>query len=71
MEGPLLLDLYLVVGCAILFLAVPAVVSAWSRGRVPVVPSVLVMVGGGLVMWALTQNPTGYRLEDIAAWALR
>ncbi|MGR3541480.1 MAG: hypothetical protein ACU0BS_08640 [Hasllibacter sp.] len=78
MEGPLLLDLFLVIGCLILVLAVPSVVSAWSQGRVPAVPSVLVMAGGGLVIFALTQAPSGYRLQDIpeafvnvAAWALR
>lgn len=65
MTQALLLDIFLVTGMVVLFLSVPAIVSAWSRGTVPAVPSVMVLIGGGLVVWALTQSTTGYAFEDI------
>ncbi|PRY93655.1 hypothetical protein BCF33_2536 [Hasllibacter halocynthiae] len=65
MTQSLLFDLYLVTGMVVLLLSVPGMVSAWAGGRVPVLPSVMVMVGGGLVIWALAQSATGYAPEDI------
>jgi hypothetical protein len=58
-------DLLLVVGLAIGVLAVPAVVSAFSDGRVPRAGSIMVMVSIGLLVSALANKPGGYRVGDI------
>lgn len=58
-------DLFLVIGAAILVLAVPAIVGAFSESRPPRAAAVLVMIGGGLLVLAVTQHPGGYALQDI------
>lgn len=58
-------DLFLVIGTAILVLAVPAIVGAFSESRPPRAAAVLVMIGGGLLVLAVTQHPGGYALQDI------
>jgi len=58
-------DLYLTIGAVILVFAIPSVVSAFSDGRAPRTAAVLVLIGGGLVVWAMTQKPNGYVLTDI------
>ncbi len=58
-------DIYLVVGIIILVLAIPAVVSAFSDGRVPRAAAVMVLIGGVLIALALNQQPGGYAVEDI------
>ncbi len=58
-------DIYLVVGIIILVLAIPAVVSAFSDGRVPRAAAVMVLIGGVLIALALNQQPGGYTVEDI------
>ena len=57
------LDLIFVVGCVVLVLAVPAIVSAFSDGRTPRAPAIVVMIGGALVYYAVTQRPGAYTLE--------
>ena len=58
-------DLYLTIGAIILVFAIPAVVSAFSDGRAPRTAALLVLIGGGLVVWAMTQKPGGYVLTEI------
>ncbi len=58
-------DLYLTIGALVLVFAIPAVVSAFSDGRAPRLAAILVLIGGGLVTWAVTQKPGGYTLTDI------
>jgi hypothetical protein len=58
-------DLYLVIGIVILAFAIPSIVSALSDGRAPRVAAVMVLIGGGLVVWAVAKKPGGYTLEDI------
>ncbi len=58
-------DLYLTIGAIILIFAIPSVVSAYSDGRAPRTAAVLVLIGGGLVTWAVTQKPGGYALTEI------
>lgn len=58
-------DLALVVGLIVAVFAIPAVISALSERRAPRVAAVAVIVGGGLVAWAVTQKPGGYRINDV------
>lgn len=54
-------DLYLVIGIIVVALAIPAVFAAYSEGRVPRAASILVLIGGSLVVMALTKKPGGLR----------
>jgi len=58
-------DTYLTIGAVILVFAIPAAVSAFSDGRTPRVPAILVLIGGGLVAWAVTQKPGGYTFGEL------
>jgi len=58
-------DLYLVIGIVVLALAIPSVLGALLDHRAPRVPAIMILIGGGLVTLAVTQQPGGYTLEDI------
>lgn len=58
-------DLYLTIGAVILVFAIPAVVSAFSDRHPPRAAAIMVLIGGGLVTWAVTQKPGGYELTEI------
>jgi hypothetical protein len=58
-------DLILVIGILLSALAIPSLLSAYSETRVPRTGAIMILVGGVLVMVALTQRPTGYRIDDI------
>ncbi|MEP5153697.1 hypothetical protein [Planktotalea sp.] len=58
-------DLALVLGLVIAGFSIPAIVSAFSDGRTPRAAALTIMIGGGLVAWALTGKPGGYTLEQI------
>jgi hypothetical protein len=58
-------DMALVMGLIVLLLSAPAIISAISDGRAPRTAMIALVVGGGLVIYALTQHPGGYRIEDV------
>jgi len=58
-------DLFLVIGVITLVLAAPALVSAFSESRTPRAAAILIMIGGGLIITAVTQQPGGYAIEDL------
>lgn len=58
-------DLYLTIGAVILVFAIPSVVSAISDGHAPRVASIMVLIGGGLMVYAATQKPGGYELTEL------
>ena len=58
-------DLFLVIGIVIWALAIPSLLSAWVEGRVPRAGSLMVFVGGALVITALTQHASGYSFAEI------
>ncbi|WP_299922569.1 hypothetical protein [uncultured Pelagimonas sp.] len=58
-------DISLVAGLILAVLALPAVVSAFSDGRTPRVAAIVMIAAGGLVVFALTNKPGGYQMQDI------
>ncbi|MCM2562196.1 hypothetical protein M8756_08515 [Lutimaribacter sp. EGI FJ00015] len=58
-------ELALVVGFVLCVFAIPSIVSAFSDRRAPRVATLVLMAGGGLVVWAIATKPGGYNIEDI------
>ena len=58
-------DLALVLGIVIAGFSIPAIVSAFSDSRAPRAASLMLLLGGGLIAWALTTKTGGYTREQI------
>jgi hypothetical protein len=58
-------DLMLVAGLLICVLAIPALLSAFSESRAPRAGAIMVLIGGVLLVVALSQRPTGYSFAEI------
>ncbi len=58
-------DLYLVIGILIAGFAIPAILGAMSERRTPRVATVMVVLGGGMILLALSQRPGGYEWHEI------
>ncbi len=58
-------DIYLVIGLVILVFSIPSIVSSYSEGRAPRIAAIMLLIGGGMVVYALTQKVGGYTFEDI------
>lgn len=58
-------DIYLVIGLILSAFAVPPIVGALSEGRPPRAAAIMVLIGGSLVVLAISQKPGGYRISDV------
>lgn len=58
-------DLFLVLGIVVCALAIPSLLSAWVEGRVPRAGSIMLLIGGVLVVVALSQRARGYTFAEI------
>jgi len=58
-------DLMLVLGLVISVLAIPSLLSAFAESRAPRAGAIMVLIGGVLVVVALTQKPSGYTFAEI------
>lgn len=58
-------DLALVLGLVIAGVSVPAMIAAYSDSRTPRAPALVILIAGGLILYALTTRPGGYRLADV------
>ncbi|KCV81169.1 hypothetical protein ATO10_13349 [Actibacterium atlanticum] len=58
-------DLFLVIGVVLGGLAIPSLLNAYSEGRPPRFAAMLAIAAGALIVLAVTNNPVGYKLEDI------
>ena len=58
-------DLYLVIGIVAFVLAIPSLLSAFAESRPPRAGAILVLIGGVLVVVALTNRGSGYSFAEI------
>jgi hypothetical protein len=58
-------DLLLVIGITVFVLSLPTLLSAWVEGRVPRAGAIMVLVGGVLVVTALSNHGRGYTFSEI------
>jgi hypothetical protein len=58
-------DLALVIGLVIVAMSAPAIMSAIADRRPPRSATAILVIGGGLTLYALMQKPGGYRFGDI------
>lgn len=58
-------DLYLVIGIIVTGLSLPSLLGAMSDRRPPRVAAIALVIGGGLIMMALSQAPGGYTWADV------
>jgi hypothetical protein len=58
-------DLMLVLGLVISVLAIPSLLAAFSESRAPRAGALMVLIGGVLVVVALTQKPSGYTFAEV------
>ena len=58
-------DVALIAGLGLAVLSVPAIFAAWSDSRRPRFGALAFVTGGGLVIWALSREPGGYRPGEI------
>ncbi len=58
-------DLFLVIGIIMGGFAIPALLSAFSESRAPRVGAILVMLSCGLIVVAVLNKPSGYRLDEV------
>ncbi len=64
-------DLILVIGLIITILAIPAMFSAAVDGRPPRGAAIMILLGGGLVVIALSQHPAGYQIAELPEVVMR
>lgn len=58
-------DTTLIAGLVMAVFSLPAIISAFSDGRTPRVAAIVMVIAGGLVIYALNTKPGGYRMQDI------
>lgn len=58
-------DLFLVFGILIVGLSIPAIMGALADRRTPRAAAIAVLVGGSLILLAISQKPGGYTLEQV------
>jgi uncharacterized membrane protein len=58
-------DLIFVVGIALAAFAIPSFVSAYADRRWPIQAALMLLIGGGAVMFAMQENPESYSVATI------
>ena len=58
-------DTTFVIALVLGVLAIPAIVSAISDGRTPRVATIVIMIAGGLMIYAINEKEGGYRISDV------
>jgi len=58
-------DLIMVVGIVLAVLSIPSILSAVTDRRSPRVSAITVLIAGGLIVYALQNNPGRYSFENL------
>lgn len=58
-------DTTLVVGMVLAVLSIPAIVSALSEAKAPRIAAIVLIIAGGLMVYAINSKDGGYRIEDV------
>jgi hypothetical protein len=58
-------DLALVIGLLIAAFSIPSVLSAISDRRAPRASALTILIGGALILYAMSSKPGGYSLQEI------
>ncbi|MFV2001618.1 MAG: hypothetical protein ACC619_01405 [Paracoccaceae bacterium] len=58
-------DFLLVLGIILAILSVPAMISAYASSQKPRSALVMLVLGGGLISWAVYQQPNTYSLDGL------
>ena len=58
-------DLAMTLGVVLAVFAVPSIMSAFSDGRPPRASALTVVLAGGLIVFAVSNQPGGYKIEDL------
>lgn len=58
-------DLALTLGLLISGFSIPSILSAISDGRAPRASMVTILMGGGLILFAMTNKPGGYEVAEV------
>lgn len=58
-------DLALTLGVVIAAFSIPSILSALSDSRAPRASALTVLIGGGLILYAIQTNPGGYAMADV------
>ena len=54
-------------GAVLGVLSVPSLLSALSEGRAPRIGALMLVIAGGLILWALSTKPGGYTVAEVPA----
>lgn len=63
----MLSDLLFVAGLVVGVMALPAMISAFSKSEPPRAAAIAAVIGGAMVLTAISLHPGGYRAQDIPA----
>ena len=58
-------DLILVIGIILAGLAIPPMLGAMADRRSPRAAAIMILIGGSLVLLAISQKPGGYTLQEV------
>ena len=58
-------DLILVIGIIVAALSIPSLLAAYSEARAPRAGAILLLIGGVLIVVALTQHGPGYTFAEL------
>lgn len=58
-------ELLLVLGLVLAVFAIPSIMSAITDGRSPRAAAVVILIAGGMVLYAIRSTPGGYALGDL------
>nr|WP_246455815.1 hypothetical protein [Sulfitobacter aestuariivivens] len=61
----------MVIGLIITAFSIPSILSAFSDRRAPRASAVTILIGGGLILFAMSRKPGGYSLQEIPDTFLR